>query len=137
MSAWFVTEKHINVIVTAAIALDVIDEGLAQETGRELWGENAKSLIFRYGTDSKLADAVGDYQFKPEPTEDLIFIYKQVRCFNYQACEDPGYETSPSSALVEKLCARILEVTGLTHAPSLLHTDISLRQDYNSAPWGV
>jgi hypothetical protein len=76
-----------------------------------LWLENYKSVSYRYDTtndlpgpvDFTLAD-LDDYIFEP-PAQRLtaVEMFKLIDCYEYQACEHPGWATSDAKAYCERL----------------------------------
>lgn len=118
MSAWRVSQKHIDCLVSGAVKLGLIYPKDADETGRMLWLENYRSVDFRYN------------QTKPLPfytwtmfIVDDSFLSKQIHCYEYQSCEHPEWEESDAAAL----CMAMSEIIGNhRHTPS-----------YEASPWGV
>lgn len=130
MSAWLVTKEHIDVIVTAGIVLNLIDESSATATGDDLWTENAESLRSRYGDaeDFWALPNPGDYQFSPRPTEDLYYVAKELNCYTYQSCEHPGWSATSAHDLCDAIEFEIIKQVG---------TEYRAHPNYQAAPWGV
>ena len=101
--------------------------------GRELWGENLKSVEARY------PDCVGKPENRPGPvgevleeytfalrkfasaSPDPVWTLKQIRCLQYQSCEHEGWHESMAHAVLE----------------SLTSFAISYLDGYEDAPWGI
>lgn len=133
MSAWLVSKEHIDVLVTAAISLDVVQEEGASIVGNTLWQENATSLRYRYEDADEYWDlpAPDAYKFEPRPVESLYYVNHQVHCFNYQACEHPEYEDSPAYLFVLAITHAMEEKLGLEDAAIFAHPEGA------KATWGV
>lgn len=133
MSAWFVTARHIDCLVTAMIALQLegVEEANATGVGKVLWAENQRSLECRYGDGHLYDQAVEAYEFRPYPVEDLMFVAKEAHCYDYQACECASYESSEALRLVANLCDAIAAKTGIGR------DDWHEQPGYKEAPWGV
>jgi len=136
MSAWLVSKQHIDVMVTASIALGITAKDDANETGEMLWQENCFSLMARYGDryemDGGTLPNPGEYVvagFEPAATENLVFVAKQVNCYAYQSCEHQGWPGSKSVGIVDKMLNAI--------ALKLGTRDISSLPAYDIEPWGV
>ena len=119
MSAFIVSQKHIQYLITAAIDYQVIVRD-SEQTGQLLWDENVKSVNYRYPTDPQERYI---YHHKPfcVPPINPIIVIKQCHCYAYQSCEHPEWETSEAKRLIDALEANaIRRVAG-----------------YDSAPWGI
>jgi hypothetical protein len=133
MSAWLVSTEHIDVLVTAGIALGLVAEDDATEFGDMLWQENVASLRYRYGdaeTFWQLPEP-GWYQFSPRAVEDLFYVAKQAHCYGYQACEHPGWEQSRSAAFIYALEDEIAAKTGVRA------DQFDTQPAYANSTWGV
>jgi hypothetical protein len=53
LSAWVVSNAHIDVLVNAAAEYGVLGEAQPQRLGQQLWHENVRSVNYRYGEPSK------------------------------------------------------------------------------------
>jgi hypothetical protein len=104
MSAWIVSKEHIDRIVSAAVAADVISVAAANAAGRMLWRENLLSVSHRYPSDTGNGDRPGPIDFKDsdvdtyvwEPTDIITgnALRKTLACLRYQSCEHDGWPTS-------------------------------------------
>lgn len=122
MSAWIVEKGHIDVLANAAVQYGLIEgtEAAVRECGAMLWEENRRSVDYRYREENERTPYV------PNVTEaplDPRGVYYAVRCYDYQSCEHPAWETSEAHAL----CERIEAATGVTEAGA---------PAYGEFPWG-
>lgn len=123
MSAWMVSKTHIDLLITAALAWELIVPEQADETGRMLWRECHTSVAYRYdstddgelpgpwGLDRErpgppgltLADIEG-YTFQAlEGPIDPEAVLIAARSLDYQSCEHPGWEASAAYRLCVEL----------------------------------
>lgn len=144
MSAWLVSESHIQLLVNAASAGSfggvrlALDEEALQEgrlepgeawvkvtdlpptlLGQTLWEENRDSVAYRYNGREETGDPV-TYCAGPTLVADPVTILKQIDVYEYQACEHPHWDESVAKAFCEALRKDV--VTRLT--------------GYDAAPWG-
>lgn len=143
MSAWMVTQEHVDVLVSAAVAFKLIEPDQATETGRMLWSENLESINYRYPdtventdhipgpVDFDGAATVAEYVFTPRSVEEPHFIVKQLDCFAYQSCEHPGWEDSGARDLCDAIAMTIANT--LHEGPEVMRD----HPTYNAAAWGV
>jgi hypothetical protein len=125
MSAFVVSKRDIDAIVTIALELEVSTRP-GNLLGRLLWAENVLSVAYRYGMPDRdtaehagyLAD-VEAYAFEPL-TLSAGAAAKIVGCYAYQSCEHDGWEASEAHRVIGHLEAR------LPHKGP----------DYDAAPWG-
>jgi len=141
MSAFIVSHKHINTILTYAngqrfspkvrltdgTLLSFDQLGDLQHAAEILIGENVASINARY------PDTIGNMQAAPgltaEMDQPIIFTferkaYKAVEmisicsCYNYQACETADYDSSDAHKIVNAIreCA-ISNLPGMQDAP--------------------
>jgi hypothetical protein len=134
MSAFIVSREHIRALVQAALmgptelaigtywpilrfdGKDMNPEGL----GKALARENRISVDYRY---PQHANGETDQPFSlgfPR-RRSAVEILKLIACYEYQACEHPGWEDSP----VRQFC-RDLEAAIITELPG-----------YDEAPWTI
>lgn len=109
MSAWLVTDRHIDLLVTAMIALDLIEPSDADRVGDVLWAENVKSLRWIYtdpGRHQPLP-APGSYRFVPAPDENLPSVYVAATSYRYQSCEHPTFPDSEAARLIRAFHAEV------------------------------
>jgi hypothetical protein len=112
------------------VSVKVGDQESATAVGQMLWDENLASVRHRYGEqdNADLPGPVGeDYEFAfPSaaftfPRFEPVDVLKAVRCYEYQACEHPGWELSPSWYFCQALTA----------------TAVSCLPGYEGATWGA
>lgn len=138
MSAFVVSKHHIDVLVSAAIDLEMtattegweqrVDFSNADAVGRMLWGENVRSVAFRYrlwfeNQNEALtyqAD-VAAYRFHFYPMIRAGAAAKALVCFEYQSCECDDYEASPAARFVGQMSRRLLKKL----------------PGYEADPWGI
>lgn len=91
MSAFVVSEKHINSIMNYALSKNLVSSiDKAKKIGQKIWDENAKSVAFRYDEEKENLK----YDFKKDSIISGVKIIKAVHCLNYQSCEHDGWEKS-------------------------------------------
>lgn len=130
MSAYFVSDAHINVMLTFALqnrillpdpdvpatSLDLTATSNATRIGRALLLQNARSLVARYGTRIEMIPELArneshakHFVFRPDirlrSLGDFlpIAIIKASHCFDYQACETDDYETNSAAKIMVAL----------------------------------
>jgi len=108
MSAWIVSHHHVNLILSAAIergftarlAPDgptlAVSAATAAAFGHMLLEENIRSVAHRYGY-----EGTARHQDALAPLADYAF--HALLCYDYQACEAPGYDTSPAGTFAREL----------------------------------
>jgi hypothetical protein len=79
--------------------------------GRLLAAQNVTSLVARYGPDeAEHYEAPRSYRYRaprnPEPLPGVLA--KALACYEYQSCEDAGWETSEAHAAVMALAHGLL-----------------------------
>lgn len=150
MSAFIVSQQHIDAICTAAITYP--DYGVAWQAadtswrklnkgdpldaiGHMLWEENVASVSYRYddcedgdwpGPIGLTIDQVRAYRHQPPkrlPT--VVEALKLLNCYEYQSCEHDGWETSEASAFIKGLRrALIYALPGYDQAPWEWHDTV-------------
>lgn len=117
MSAWIVSQGHIDVLVQGLIAEGIITPREANAWGRRLWEENRHSVAIRYPADADgewpgpigLTRAeIAGYLFRgvEAPLADGA-VLAAIHCLEYQCAEWAGYEDEPGIVAVEILRRRI------------------------------
>lgn len=128
MSAYIVTDTHINALVTWASSHKASayydNPGRSwftyqneQATSELLYIANVISVNYRY----KLADPIGAITYKPTGLHRPIEIIKLCNSLDYQSCEHPDWDDS----LAKKLLDEIRRVAA-TKLPG-----------YDAAPWSI
>lgn len=128
MSAWLVSKRHVDLLVSGAISYNIIKPSDATEFGRSLWLENERSLAALYGDPVGVSD---DYAYEPYASEDPVALLKQIQCWDYQSCEHAGFRDSLPCEMMEELEQRILETSGVDAEK------LGDNPAYAAAPWGV
>lgn len=106
MSAYIVSNKHINVIVTAYAALaEIRDPAELQRIAELLINENHRSVNCRYGSN----DVAGPIVYRDEPRSQAR-VHWAARCLRYQSCEHQAWDESEACKIVEQLIAATREV---------------------------
>jgi|TARA_R100000789_G_scaffold100171_1_gene109042 hypothetical protein len=121
MSAFMVSDKHINTLLTWTNAnyqgriytqkkdFDSSNANDLQLMANVLKGENIRSLEARYGnnTAEEMADFEKDIlfnftngrEFKP------VEIIKLCNCYDYQSCESDDYDTTTANKIIKSIRA--------------------------------
>lgn len=112
MSAFVVSEKHIDYLVSAAY-LWTRTQGIngyeRDNAARMLEAENRRSVAYRYPSAAEsnpvaIADALNA---RPPVRLTLnvnpVQVLKAIACLEYQSCEHPEWETSTARAWLESL----------------------------------
>lgn len=114
MSAWIVSKKHIDYIVTAIIRAEISTESTESpdELGRMLWGECLASVAYRY-PDDKDGERPGPVDFRDSDVNTYVWeetpvlaggaLAKTLGCYRYQSCEHPEWDDSEACRLTAKL----------------------------------
>lgn len=129
MSAFLVGNDHLNALVNLALygpsgrevrpdkvwhALRERNREAAQELGELLAGENLASVNHRYREHNESVPFIWlPNRARPTALEGL----KAIACYEYQACEHPGWEASEARAFCEDLRRRLVAcLEGYDHA---------------------
>jgi hypothetical protein len=106
MSAFLVSERHINTIVAYGCTHAVPRGNMNRiDLTRMLTDANLRSLNARYSTTVAWTEDSATYTFKPvrrgaySPTQ----IVKLCDCFDYQACEVEGYDATDAAKFVDRV----------------------------------
>lgn len=140
MSAWIVSKAHIDALVQEMVAREVIPPERATAVGRELWEECRLSVAYRYPRD-KSGERPGPVDLTDEIMAEYVFegveaplhpeaIRFNIRCYNYQSCEHPGWESSQSFRWMRDLELSICGQLGI-------FPDDPIRGDQREWPWGI
>ena len=131
MSAWIVTKKHIDVLMSYAVNVSlkfefnetefIVSKDNADIIGYRIWQENYRSVNARYHENNETPIYRYDYVGMDPNT-----ILKQLHCYDYQACECDDYDITFARAFVRAM-KDSLEANGAS--------DIS--EEYGAAPWGI
>lgn len=104
MSAWLVTQGHIDILVNALVQYEVAKKGVTSRTldnyGTELWRTNNRSVNHRYDEKNRLPRyeaTLVTIKLKPEA------VLRALDSWEYQSCEKPGWEDSRGGRLAARL----------------------------------
>lgn len=130
MSAWMVSDAHIDLLATAWVQL--IDPAAdPQEIGQQLAHDCAASIASRYSNAKEERKQAFAYRFRQWPGNiDPEFLAKQVACYRYQACEG-DWESRKSFTAVERLMGRLVAM-GVDWDSQPLNS-----RRFDDYPWGV
>ena len=142
MSAWMVSKRHVDYLLSAALRYGKVHplrwylpattetpqpyeerrRELAPENassvGAMLWTENRVSVNHRYNQKGGLQS----YRFARYPGDvDPVVVLKSIRCYVYQSCEHPGWEQSEARAFCDALTLACFDKL----------------PGYDAAPWGI
>jgi hypothetical protein len=125
MSAWIVSKRHIDYMVTAIVRAELMNE-TPDEIGRILWRENLASVAYRYPND-KDGERPGPEGFRDMDTEIYTWtetpeltpggVAKTFACYDYQSCEHPGWDGSEAEVVTTKLIEAIGNIEWPTEVP--------------------
>lgn len=126
MSAYLVSHATINGIVGFAArhfpdrqVLENLRTGDAQRAGEILFGENNRSVNYRYGDNTPTPRFAFDH--KGELPDNMGGFCKLLSCLEYQSCEADDWHTTPAFRII----ARFRELACEAFA------------GYEAAPWGL
>lgn len=148
MSAWIVSKKHIDALVTALLDFGLVscelhsdckgtkeigDECLkydvqphATALGKMLWLENHRSVNFRYSRRERAP------KYVYERVElDAIALIKQIDCYGYQSMEHKAWDKSKANKLMWTLQDKLYSGLPMDAA------DVETTSEYNDAAWGI
>lgn len=133
MSAFIVTSRHINTIVTWAADNCIAYKGCTVKGHEQgfvsmLLRENVRSVNYRYpGESLKPSDFINGgenfYKFQParlDPAEydderhQLAQIVMACKCYNYQACETDDYTETVAYRFIATIHGEALRRLGMT-----------------------
>lgn len=126
MSAFVVSQNHINAIVTWANHRDRGCYAIADPTaiGQMLLNANNRSVRYRYtDADEQSMTDPEPFEWRPSAARRLspVEALKAIVCLDYQCCEPDDYDGSQ--------CHRALE--------QLKSQAISELEGYDAAPWAI
>jgi hypothetical protein len=141
VSAFVVTERHVDVIIAAGLrpgslpgsrlkwlrSLSPIewvelDHDTANQVGGMLLAENVRSVVYRYAdADGMIPDhALAEYVFTQPPRDvpTTVEAFKAIDCLVYQSCEHSEWEASEAYRFCEALRRRLIhQLPGYDDAP--------------------
>jgi hypothetical protein len=128
MSAFIVSDYHIGQLVNAAItppsdaahighfgrfyfyhggASYDVNHDTATAIGQALVNQNYASVNYRYN-ESDPADRFTYVRGLPRLT--IVQVLKAIHCYEYQSCEDGGWEVSMAKAFCDALTTRLINL---------------------------
>ena len=122
MSAFMVSDKHINTLVSCLRKWESLSRKEAQEYAEVLKKANIRSLDARYG--KQLIDPKIEYRDIPEvmsETLPLVNILVACRCFEYQSCESNTWDDSYAKRIID----------------NIVNLTIENLPGFHDAPWGI
>lgn len=100
----------------------VLNAGSAEAVGAMLVAQNQRSVSFRYGDDDGADnDMEPVYQHGPTRSYSPVGLLKIIKCYEYQSCETPDWDTSEA----HNFCAALKD--------QLVH----LLPAWDDAPWAI
>ena len=125
MSAFIVTDTHINTLVTWAAANRIT---AYQGNPSKTWhvhnnGQNIADLLYTMNVISvnyryQLGGPIGTISYKPTGLLRPIEIIKLCKSLEYQSCEYPAWGDSPAKRLLDEICrVAITKLPGYEEAP--------------------
>ena len=106
MSSFLVSNKHINYIVSYALAMDFVStQEEAQKLGEKFLRANLKSVNARYSASNvKLKEL--NYKFEKLRVTEIgcLAVRKLMSCLDYQSCDYEGWYNSSANAFLKRLC---------------------------------
>lgn len=135
MSAFVVEDHHITYIVQAARLYEASvringqwlnpselrNDSTAQALATQLHSENVKSFVHRYPDEADSDFGAVPWEDQPLRPITPVQTLKALRCYEYQACEHPGWERSDACRNV-----RNIAWAAIAHLPG-----------YEAALWGA
>lgn len=113
MSAWMISDAHIDLLTTAYLRL-CNPEVDPQAVGRQFADDCAASIRARYadrhGCAAAAEQQAADYQYKPwSNVIDPWLLATEIACYDYQSCETEDWKTRPSYVACEALNEKLKE----------------------------
>ena len=105
MSSFLVSNKHINYIVSYALAMDFVStQEEAQKLGEKFLRANLKSIKARY-SDCNVKLKELNYKFEKFRVTEIgcLAVRKLMACLDYQSCDYEGWDKSSANAFLKKL----------------------------------
>ena len=131
MSVFIVSPEHINVLLDAALRYtDEIGMTVYTSDGQALTVDRTnRDAVGQMLLETNAASAGARHEEAPEPyiysyatpvrfDWEAVDVLKAISCYEYQACEAPGWDTSAAKAFCEGLRRVIIPaLPGYTDAP--------------------
>lgn len=125
MSAFLVSERHINTLVTWAARYKVSTVNRAKLADM-LVAANLDSLGDRYTECQAEAELAASYRFHPTRLPRATQIVKACDCYDYQACEVMDYDATLAARFVDNIRNRAIAMGGKQSGP-----------DYDRCAWEI
>lgn len=141
MSAWLVSNAHIDVLVNALAEHGVLaPDANFRAAGQMLWAENNRSVNYRYSERKRHPHYT---LHTTEAPLDVYAVLQAISCYSYQSCERPDWTDSKAHKLVEALREAILTARPELAEPVPSEFDTkrmvpayTRSQEYDRYPWG-
>jgi hypothetical protein len=118
MSAFLVSKKHVDTLVSAAIKFGMSGmASLPNSLGQTLWDENVKSVNAGIGPKANKRT----YEFTAVEVPSPVAVMKAVQCYQYQASDHAGWEGSAAAEFCDLL----------------IHAAIRSSAGYEDAEWAI
>jgi hypothetical protein len=141
MSAWIVSKKHIDALVTAYLHSQHFDKQRTSEEnnqlGQMLWHENHQSVNCRYNE----RKVTPNYKFSScsscvngdgtRTKLSTVALFKLVNCYMYQTSEHGGWTESKAYEFCNNLRERLAAKLGVKV------DEVYKLPEYDAAPWGI
>jgi hypothetical protein len=150
MACFIVTTAHIDVLVNAAAAYDVLDGMSPAAAGSALLAANQASYAHRYAhclDDTDLEAVSMPYRLVTSEAQlHPHAVAIAVACWRYQSCELPSFETTEAAALAGRILAAAEAEIGREDPDQLIMVEHRHSSGpvpryrtsalYNRLPWG-
>jgi hypothetical protein len=122
MSAWIVSQAHIDVLVQALCEGEIVTAIDPDEVGQRLWEENYRSINARYREDNHAPE----YHYR-RPAKKIVpsGVLYAAGCYDYQSCEHNAYYDSEP-------CKWVGELNDMLRH----HPDVEVNPPFGKYPWG-
>lgn len=104
MSAWLCSDRHVATIANALITYKIVKDD-PQWVSQQLYNENVKSLVARYGDEEKKNKRTVELTI-PAPTN-FAQLTMAVSSYRYQTCEHKGWKTSKVKKWTDQLLQQL------------------------------
>lgn len=122
MSAWIVSQAHIDVLVQALAEGEHVTTVDPDEIGRVLWRENHRSVNARYDQRHRTPPYAYRRPAQKIPPSGVLYA---IGCYDYQSCEHDGWESSQARRWVSTLAEALRA-----------HPDVDPSPEFGTYPWG-
>jgi hypothetical protein len=137
MSAWLVSNYHVNALATFAVDQRLTNHAPAA-LALDLWRENRASVRYRYADADQvwpqLITLDADFRYDDVTTPSLWHVLKAARCLACQSSEHPGWVDSAARTVCDAIQARCFAMLGTT--PAWVDGRFG-HPHYDAAPWGL